>query len=85
MKWIALGVLTGWTALVALAWWLADRRIALCYRLETDCIVRATTSRDNVLLWGPAVGLALLVALALAHRQRLNRPTNPVQHPQRLR
>jgi len=60
-----------WTGIVGLAWWLADRRIALC---ETaNCEVRATGDRDFALLAGLTVLLVAAMAVAFV-RGRLDRP-----------
>lgn len=70
----AAAALTGWAAIVAVAWRLADRRIALCHFLDTPCIVRTTASRDYVLVAGLTVGLvAALLALALTALYRTRR------------
>ena len=88
MKWIAVGLMAGWTGIVALAWYLADRRIWLCTNdvwpdKQSPCFTRATATRDAVLIWGPAVGLALLVGIALLwQRERLKRiEANPAARP----
>lgn len=60
---IAAVTITGWAAIVAVAWKLANARIALCYMTETECIVRTTAARDNVLIAGMVVALVIAVAL----------------------
>lgn len=66
--------LSGWAGIVGLAWWLANRRIGLCHWSETDCIVRATATRDYVLIaglaFGFAVALSIAVVMAAAARRR---------------
>ena len=74
MKWIAAGLLAGWTGIVALAWYLADRRIWLCTNdvwpdTQSPCFTRATATRDAVLIWGPAIGLVGLAWLAIELRR----------------
>lgn len=54
--------LAGWAAIVGLAWWLADRRIALCGYDESGCKLRATAARDTVLTSGLTVALVVAVA-----------------------
>lgn len=81
MRWIAAMALTGWGGIVALAWWLADRRIAACYPMDSGCIERAHISRDAVLIWGPSVALAMLTGFALLELRRTKRLnlTDPAQ------
>lgn len=50
-----------WAAIVALAWWLADRRIQLCGYAENACILRATATRDDILVRGLSFALAALL------------------------
>ena len=50
---------TAWAAIVALAWWLANKRIAICGDYENACALRATATRDNVLVWGASGGLGV--------------------------
>ena len=79
MRWMILVAATGWTAIVGLAWWLADSRIPLCgYRHDgvahgdVGCIVRTTAVRDNSLIIGLVLALAIIVAYMLhvaRHRQ----------------
>lgn len=69
--WITAG--TAWAAIVALAWWLADARIEICGDHDMPCVLRATATRDNVLLWGGSIALALFVLLALAGQVRIGR------------
>jgi hypothetical protein len=69
MKRIAIGGLVGWSGIVALAWWLADRRIELCrYSSGYTCELRATAARDDVLIWGLTVALAAILLFAAAAR-----------------
>lgn len=63
MRRILILAVVAWSALVALAWLLAHWRIGLCEG-QVSCIVRATATRDGVLVWG--LGLALLAAITLA-------------------
>lgn len=79
MKQIVYGVSAAWIAIVALAWWLAERRIHLCDYGDTACAIRTTAARDSVLLWGPAVPLGVFVVLVLAgvvRTQRLKSPSS---------
>lgn len=70
--------LTGWAAIIGLAWVMADRRIGLCPKdaygnLEpTGCLLRATADRDAVIVWGLGIALAvaLVVILVIARRAR---------------
>lgn len=60
----------GWAAILGLAWWLADSRIELC-NYRQACIIDATETRDNVLVIGLAIGLA--IALFIVARMVRNR------------
>lgn len=63
---ITLGLI-GWTAIVALAWWLADRRIGACrYDSGGACELRATAARDIVLTGGLTVALVALLLVGTA-------------------
>lgn len=68
------GALAGWSAIVALAWWLAQRRLDECY---SECNRHsATAARDAVLIWGPAVPMGVLALVGLIRlfgAPRLNR------------
>lgn len=77
MKWIITLGLAGWTAIVALAWLLAEQRRLDCWLHDSGCIERAGASRDAVLIWGPGIALAVLLVLGLAARARLNRARGP--------
>ena len=81
MKWIWLGVLAAWSGIIALAWWLADRRTGSeCYRWGNRCDPALVAVRDYTLIVGLAVPLALFVALVIAgliRTQRLNRRNYP--------
>lgn len=84
MKWIWLGVAAAWGGIVALAWWLADRRVAWCsdsYGQVQNCkTISALATRDNVLIWGASIPLALFVVALLLGRMpvlRLNRRERP--------
>jgi hypothetical protein len=66
---LALGLL-GWSGIIALAWWLADQRIALCGYGEHSCVVRATGTRDFVLVSGLTVTLVVTIAAALLWARR---------------
>jgi len=69
-----LTAITGWAGIVALAWWLADRRIGICsgisiYSAEvshTNCIARATAARDSILIYGLSIGLVAAIVLSVA-------------------
>lgn len=87
MRWIAGMVLGGWGGIVALAWWLADRRAHFgpCF-YDTRCRMAAFEARDEVLIWGPAVWLLLAAGFAFALRRRLERlnvatPSRPSATP----
>lgn len=64
MKRIICSGFAGWASIVALTWWLADRRIALCGYGEAGCRVRAAAARDAVLTNGLTIGLAAVLAVA---------------------
>jgi hypothetical protein len=69
MKRAALYGLFGWSGIVGLGWWLADRRIELCrYSSGYTCELRATAARDDVLIWGLAIALAAILLFAAAAR-----------------
>ena len=89
MKWIVLAGFTGWAAIVALAWWLADRRLgSMCQRLEQYCNPALVAQRDAILTGGLTVALvaALAVAVIALRSKRLSgQSANQVQRPQRLR
>lgn len=75
-NWIVAG--TAWAGIVALAWWLADRRIKWCeaydgsrYSCGGDERFDQIITRDNVLLWGGMVPLALFVVLTIAGRAQI--------------
>jgi hypothetical protein len=72
MKWIISGALAGWAAIVRLAWVLADRRIHICFRADTEtaCTLRATAARDAVLTGGLTIALLGLIATAAVLRWR---------------
>ena len=65
MRRVIIAGLIGWSATVALAWWLADRRLDRCYS-QFECSRHAMAVRDNVLIWGPGIAVAYLVAAGLA-------------------
>lgn len=65
MKWIITAGLAGWAGIVALAWNMADHRIARCYYLENDCIIRAAANRDAVLTGGLTVALVAMLGVAV--------------------
>lgn len=71
----------GWASIVALAWWLADRRIAICYHADDGCILRATASRDAVLTSGLTIGLAAVLAVATMAVLTQSRGREIVQRP----
>lgn len=64
MKRIVLMALTGWAAIVWLAYTLADRRVGWCSAYR-DCIERAQITRDNVLVWGAIIALLGLIVAAV--------------------
>ena len=67
--------LTGWSGIIALAWWLADRRIEICgdRMYNRDCIIEAAAARDTVLIAGLSVALAVLIVAALVGARRAER------------
>ena len=81
------GALAGWTAIVVLAWGLAELRLTRCeyWRFsDSPCIMHALTVRDAVLIWGPAVPVAILALVGLVRllsQQRLNRSGAAPQPP----
>lgn len=91
-KLIAAVALIGWAIIVAAAWRLAAARIALCYYLDTPCIVRTTAARDYVLIAGLTVALAFalitMIAVAVARARQFSatgwQPTSRAAQP-RLR
>ena len=77
-NWIVAG--TAWTGIVALAWWLADARVKWCpidgggrFYCGGDEGLGQLTTRDNVLIWGGSIPLALFVLLTIAGRARIGR------------
>lgn len=87
MKTIIILALSTWGVICAGAWRLADARIAICGPSydpsKAGCIIRATATRDDVLLWGPAVALVALIVLAvlLQRSGRLSSPAGRATHP----
>lgn len=81
MKWIWLGVLAAWGGIVWLAWEQANRRIGpLCHFDRNYCKPALLAARDNTLIWGASIPLALLVLMLLLGRvpvPRLNRRKRP--------
>ena len=74
MKLIVAGVLTGWTGIVALAWWLADRRLgSMCKFMEQYCNASQLATRDWTLVAGIALPFLLISWLALTGRIRIAR------------
>ena len=75
MKWNWLVASTAWAGIVGLAWWLADRRVGYCGTYHDDawarCAVAAAATRDNALLWGGSIPLALFVLLTIAGHARI--------------
>lgn len=69
-KLIAAGGVGAWAAILALSWWLADRRISICDRHSATstaalrCELSATAARDAILIDG--LMLALIVAVMAA-------------------
>lgn len=70
--------LTAWATLVALAWWLADRRIEICGYGEEACALRATAARDDILVKGLGIGIAALFLLLFVEMSRA-RPCPPAR------
>ena len=70
-NWIVAG--TAWSGIVALAWWLANARIDLScgHQGGTICYPDQVATRDNVLIWGLMVPLALFVLLTIAGRAQI--------------
>ncbi|MBV1687445.1 hypothetical protein KRR38_07080 [Novosphingobium sp. G106] len=67
MRRIVFAGLAGCSAITALAWWLANRRIQLCRNSEGYvCALRATEARDSILVWGLATMLLAVLASAVA-------------------
>ncbi|MCL6684468.1 hypothetical protein [Sphingomonas alba] len=56
--------LMGWAGIVALSWWLAERRIEICDD-SASCVIRATAARDNALIWGLIIALVGAVLFSL--------------------
>jgi hypothetical protein len=80
MKWIGGIALTGWGAIVWLAWWLADQRLQRCggYAWTGEpCHMRAAAARDAVLTHGLTVALVALLLLVLLSRVPLGRRSAP--------
>lgn len=72
MRKVVVGVLAAWSGIVALAWWLADRRLAACHTWTEGCNqFSLTATRDNVLIWGAATPLGLFVLIVLLGLLRL--------------
>ena len=79
MNRIAIGALAGWSAIVGLAWWLADRRIDVCLYSDERCKPALLAARDNVLIHGLTVALVGIVGLTLwAPRSRRRWVRSPV-------
>lgn len=66
MRRILSAAIVGWAAIVALAWWLANGRIAICYATEDACKLRATATRDDILVRGLGFALAALLLFFVA-------------------
>ncbi|QGN56176.1 hypothetical protein [Novosphingobium sp. Gsoil 351] len=73
MKWNWMVAGTAWAGIVALAWWLADRRIERDLFGNAESVAQVAT-RDNVLIWGGSIPLALFVLLTIAGRARMIQP-----------
>ncbi len=69
---IAAGLL-GWAGIVAVAWHLADKRIGLCYELDTKCIIATTADRDFILSLGLSVALIAMIWVAVTWTRRNGR------------
>ena len=84
MKRIATAALAGWSAIVGLAWWLADRRLGSWCHYDVDrCKPALLAARDNVLIHGLTVALvgAIVLAVVLSVRDgRLNQTSQPDRH-----
>lgn len=65
LKFIMASALIGWGAILSLAWWLANSRIAICSYADA-CVLRATATRDHILTNGLTVSLIGAVVLAIA-------------------
>ena len=62
---------TAWSGIVALAWWLADKRSDVCGSFDADCRFDAAATRDSVLIWGLSIPLALFVLLTIGGRAQI--------------
>ena len=70
--WIVAGV--AWAGIVWLAYRQAEEHIGYCVQNYWNCnAATAITTRDNVLIWGGSIPLALFVLLAIAGRVRIER------------
>lgn len=65
--------LVGWGAIVALAWYLANKRIQLCpydtygpYEKDSACVIRIIAQRDYILTVGLTVALVFLILSTVA-------------------
>ncbi|MFM5954208.1 MAG: hypothetical protein ACKOPE_07895 [Novosphingobium sp.] len=93
MKRIVIGSLIGWSGIVGLGWWLADRRVHLCGNYDPACVIKATAARDAALTNGLTVALVMCVGFAVLtgfraaspHRQRNGiNPSPSIRAPLRL-
>lgn len=70
-KQIALGALSGWSAIVGLAWWLARARIDYCPSGDfSRCRMRQIAASDSILIGGLTVALAGAIVMAVILRMR---------------
>lgn len=71
------GIAAAWAAIVALAWWLADKRTGpQCSLYGRECDPALVAVRDYTLIVGlvvPLVFFVVLVVLGLVRFDRLNR------------
>lgn len=79
-NWIVAGA--AWAGIVALAWWLADQRIEIC-SYERACKLRATVTRDDILVWGVGVGLAALLLIFVGRAPPASERSAGSQSPRR--
>lgn len=70
VKRIVAGASIGWAGVVGLSWWLAHLRIDICGKASsssaTNCAVRATSARDDVLTSGLTVVLVGTILASFA-------------------
>lgn len=78
LRLLSVFALAGWASIVGLAWWLADRRIGLCGLPEYNesCVLRATAARDDILITGLTVALALALLFSVIRFDRNRRSSS---------